>query len=52
MGEDNKKLLQSLLRLHDNMAKALRCNDLDRVQKLLGIMEQGLVIALEERKEK
>jgi hypothetical protein len=47
MGEDNKKFLQSLLRLHDNMAKALRYNDLDRVQKLLGIMQQGLMIALD-----
>lgn len=49
MSEDNKKLLQSLLRLHDSMIRSLDNYDSAELRRLLGIMEQNLIIALDEK---
>jgi len=49
MGEDNKKLLQSLLWLHNSMLRSLDNYDSAELRRLLGIMEQSLIIALDEK---
>ena len=52
MSEDDKKLLLSLLWLHNNMVKSLDDGDSAELRRLLGIMEQSLVMALDEKETK
>jgi len=49
MDEDNKKLLQSLLWLHNSMVRSLDNYDSAELRRLLEIMEQSLMIALDEK---
>jgi len=49
MDEDNKKLLQSFLRLHDSMIRSLDNYDSAELRRLLGIKKQGLIMALDEK---
>jgi len=49
MDENNKKLLQSLLWLHNGILRSLDNYDSAELRRLLGIMEQSLIIALDEK---
>lgn len=49
---DTDQLLKSFLRLHNSMIRALNNYDSAKLQRLLGIMEHGLLIALNLKDEK
>ena len=45
--KENKQLLESLLKLHDKMEEAFAKEDTKELLRLLDVMEEGLVIALD-----